>query len=473
MQLVTLSSWKRRLAIALGTAVLVLLGLGWIVSANGVALAGVSAAQGDPDVKLFRGIDLFDGTDMRRDQDVLVSGARITAVGPTGTIDVPNGAGTVDGAGLTLLPGLVDSHVHLMSAGEKGALPPDAEQIGEALLFAGITTALVTAGGPPVTDLIEARRAGSALAPHLYAAGPGLTAPGGHPIPLLRAMLPWPLSSLMIGKIVTAASTAEANERVRQIVRDFDPEFVKIMYDDLPPGSPHMSEEVMRAAITQARALDRRPIVHATTIDDSVAAAEAGAALLVHIPQRGVLDDVATDRIVQTGVPVVTTVRLLSASHELAEHGPTELERAMIDARQIEAWREAPSWDLAGFSEEFDRRHAEVARDTETNFRKLLAAGVPLLIGTDSGVHGVFPGASLHQELRTVVRLGMSTIEALRAVTSRPAAFLEQQPTFGRVAPGMRADLLIVRGDPSVDITALADIDRVLIDGRTLERHPL
>ena len=167
---------------------------------------------------------------------------------------------------------------------------------------------------------------------------------------------------------------------------------------------------------------------------------DAGASLLVHIPQRGVLAEEDARRLAESGVPIVSTVRLLSASHELRERGPVPLESAMFDATLLDPWLEDPRWNLEGFSEEIDQRHAEIARDTRENFRRLLDAGMTIFIGTDSGVHGVFPGASLHEEIRTVIDLGMSPLEALEAVTSAPAAFLDPKRTFGRIAPGQRAD---------------------------------
>ena len=82
-----------------------------------------------------------------------------------------------------------------------------------------------------------------------------------------------------------------------------------------------------------------------------------------------------------------------------------------------------------------------------------------MFVGSDSGVHGVFPGASLHQEIRLLVELGMPPLVALRAATSTPAAFLDPAASFGHVGPGQRADLLLIRGDPSEDIQALQAIE--------------
>jgi imidazolonepropionase-like amidohydrolase len=189
--------------------------------------------------------------------------------------------------------------------------------------------------------------------------------------------------------------------------------------------------------VAQARALGLRPLVHTTTPVDTLVAAEAGAALLAHIPQRGILTDDQVGRLKTLGVPFVTTVRLLAASRELARRGPTPLERSMVDGRVLDAWRREPAWGLRGFSEALDQHFDEVAGDVRTNFRKLLAAGIPLYVGTDSGVHGVFPGSALHSEMRTLVELGMPPLEVLRLTTSAPAAFLDPSGAFGRIAPGL------------------------------------
>ena len=100
----------------------------------------------------------------------------------------------------------------------------------------------------------------------------------------------------------------------------------------------------------------------------------------------------------------------------------------------------------------------------------MYAAGMQIFVGTDSGVHGVFPGASLHREIETLVELGMPALQVLRSATSAPADFLDPKVTFGRIAPGQRADLLLVRGDPSVDIDALSEIDEVFLAGARLSR---
>ncbi|MFQ5629417.1 MAG: amidohydrolase family protein, partial [bacterium] len=166
-------------------------------------------------------------------------------------------------------------------------------------------------------------------------------------------------------------------------------------------------------------------------------------------------------------------VNLVSASHDLAKRGPTELEKSLVDPKMLSLWQKEPAWDLPGFSDEIDQIYAQVAQDTRTNFQKLLAAGVPLHLGTDSGVHAVFPGSALHNELKTVVELGMAPLDALKAVTSASAAFLDPDGNFGSIKAGQRADLLLVQGDPSIDIAAISHIEKVFLEGVEINRIPL
>ncbi len=170
--------------------------LGAVVITVGLAACGppdfasVTREADQPETTLFRDVTLFDGVDVHHHRDVLIEGGSITAVEATGKVDAARGGVIVDGTGRTLLPGLIDSHAHLMSAGEKRRSPPDEAAIARAFLYAGVTTLLVTASPVDLAPLREAGRAGAAVLPHFYTSGSGLTGPGGHPTSLLRAMLP-------------------------------------------------------------------------------------------------------------------------------------------------------------------------------------------------------------------------------------------------------------------------------------------
>lgn len=430
--------------------------------------------RGEAGPVLYAGVRLFDGEAFSDGRDVLVEGGRISWVGPAGARPAPPGVRRVAGAGRTLLPGLVDAHVHLSATGAppwRRALP-DAAASARALLFCGVTTALVAAGDRDEDALDREGAAGATLAPHLFRAGPGLTAPGGHPIPFIRALVPWPISSLAAWVQPTAATPEEARAAVRRIRQRHGPPLFKIFYDDIPPGAPRLSREALGAAIAEARAQGMRPVVHIGAAADMVTAAELGASLLMHPPSRDTLSEAQIARLRALGVPFVTTSRVLRAQDEVAR-GATALERALVDGETLAAFSAPPpGFALEGFGDsarEFPLAAARMADNT----RRLIAAGVPFLAGSDTGVFGVFPGAGLHGELRALAELGLAPAAVLRAATSAAADFLDPTRSFGRVAPGQRADLLLVRGDAGRDLTALADIEEVLLAGLRLERRPL
>src|SRR5207244_5712341 len=184
--------------------------------------------------------------------------------------------------------------------------------------------------------------------PNLFFAGPGFTAPDGHPIPLLRALVPWPVRGRIVGAVATAATPDEARERVREVQARYHPTFLKIFFDDLPPGTPHLSREVLRAAIAEAKALGIRPVVHISLPEDMVAAAEEGATLIMHTAARAPLKPEQIARLKELGVPFVTTLRVLEALAE-SHRAPSVLEAGAIDPRVLSSCAKSEGWNLKGF----------------------------------------------------------------------------------------------------------------------------
>ena len=186
---------------------------------------------------------------MRAHQDVLVTGREVAAVSDTGELETSPDTMEVAGAGLTLLPGLIDSHTHLVSAGEKHPPAPESDGHRGSVPVCRSHDDPRHGGFDEVVSFRNQLREGVELGPTVLWGGPGLSAPGGHPIPLLRSMLAWPLSWVVTRGVPTAADGKEARERVEEIIVEYEPDFVKIIYDDLPPGSPHLSRDALRAAV--------------------------------------------------------------------------------------------------------------------------------------------------------------------------------------------------------------------------------
>ena len=109
----------------------------------------------------------------------------------------------------------------------------------------------------------------------------------------------------------------------------------------------------------------------------------------------------------------------------------------------------------------------------QENIRRLKKARIPIGIGTDAGIEGVYHGPGAIREIWWLTRLGFTAAEALVAATRTSAAIMHQEADHGTIAPGMRADLLLVDGDPSRDISTLRNVARVVTDGRMYDPEAL
>jgi imidazolonepropionase-like amidohydrolase len=409
-------------------------------------------------------------------RDVLVRDGRIAAIAPPGV--AASGLTEIDGHGGTLLPGLVDAHTHTGGGASPPwhtELPAQEENLG-AFLYAGVTTVL-DAGAltPAIFQLRDRVRTGAVLSPHLYAAGPMFTAPGGHPVGLMRANLPFWARWYVLPRIAREVATPEA---ARQAVADLlpsHPDVIKIAADDLVPGEPRIATAVIAAIVARAHESQVRVVAHIGQSRDVIDAVGAGVDALMHDVYSAEISDEAVAKIAAAHVPVVATIGIWDAVEQL---GTLRVETRSAITRDIAP--PAVLAALAAFPNDGERerlvamskpiRDGHAAR--RTNVAKLRAAGVVILAGSDAANAGQFPGAGLHDELAKLVEAGMTPSEALRAATSDNARFLAgPHADFGEVAPGHRADLILIDGDPTVDITATQRITHVWLDGIELLRH--
>ncbi len=422
---------------------------------------------------LFPWVRVFDGDAMLGHMDVLVQGDSVTAVAPAGSLDPAAVGRVVVCDDCTLLPGLIDLHIH---PEVDGSAPwhmhlPQPLDHGRAYLHAGVTTVLSAKGGPGQRTFERAAERGSPPVPHLYSSGPSLTGVGSHPVPLLQDTVPWPAKGIAVRLQPTAGSAAEARAEVQRVAATEAPPFFKIYFDSFPMGSPHMEPWVMRAAVHEAIAQGMRPVVHAGTAQDAVDAAEAGAELLMHAPFGSLLTERQAERIAATEVAFLPTLRAFSWPVELMQGEVTDFERHGV-AQEIRAAFDAVPEGYAQTTGmgQWMQDFGTITETLRANAATLSQAGVPLLVGTDCGVSGVFPGAGLHAELDALVDMGLSPTEVLHAATAANADFLDPERSFGRIAPGQRADLLLVQGDPTEDLAAVHAIRGVWLEGVELRR---
>lgn len=457
-----------------------------------VALAALAACGGKPQQPLVRlpaapppallithvaVLDPETGT-LAADRDVLVVGDRITSVADPGQAPPP-GAQTVDGKGATLLPGLIDMHGHVgnSSAPRWKREMPDAERNLLAYLYSGVTTVLDPAD---MSSQAFARRdqiaSGALLGPRVYAAGPMITAHGGHPIPILQNLAPWWLRWYLIPRFTREADTPdEARAAVRELAA-MQPDVIKLTVDRIPEQSPRLRREVLQAAVDEARTHGLRTVAHIGTVEDARDSAESGVSAWMHGIYRERVPDEELARLAAHGVPMVATIGVFESYAMLGQGArtPSTLERETVAADVLGAFDAVPP----GESQEMFRPYIESLRSMRPawreNVRRLRAAGVTILAGSDTQM-GVFPGAGLHRELQLLTEAGLTPAEAIRAATLDAARYLAngKEPDFGRVAAGQRADLLLVEGDPTADLNALSRIRAVIRNGVMLERRAL
>jgi len=461
----------------------------WTPAAARVALAMLVAGCGGhefvtraPDARpscVIRNVRVFDAPHavlLDGAHDVVVREGRITSVAAPGV--AVKGLIEVDGRGGTLLPGLIDVHTHTGGSASPPwhtELPAQEENLG-AFLYAGVTTVL-DAGAltPAIFQLRDRVRSGAVLGPHLYAAGPMFTAPNGHPVGLMRGNLPFWIRWYVLPRIAREVATPEA---ARQAVADLlseHPDVIKIAVDDLVPGEPRIATDVIAAIVARAHESHVRVVAHIGQSRDVIDAVDAGVDALMHDVYTDAITEEAVAKIAAAHVPVVATVGIWDAVEQL---GTMRVDTRSAITRDIA--KPAVLSALAAFPNDQERermtamskpiRDGHAAR--RANVVKLRAAGVTILAGSDAVNAGQFAGAGLHDELAKLVEAGMKPGEALRAATYDNARFLAgTEADFGAVAPGLRADLVLVDGDPTADIATTQHITHVWLDGVELMRH--
>ncbi len=425
--------------------VLLLVGLGAFTTAHWTRYPDQSAP--DASTTVIEGGQLFTPhrDTVRSSTRLVVEGEQIACVGDSCT--VPDGARRIDASGLTVLPGLIDLHVHFDApAGDalKGSVPfasmmwsyvrhrPD---VRRAFLEHGVTT--VRSVGDPVGHqfgMLKRKQqiAQHALAgPRLFTAGPTFTVPGGHPAGTLYEGNDWLIRHAT--RQVTHPDTARA--RVRALAEQ-GADGIKVIYD---AGSekrgrlPRLDREVMAATVEEAREHGLWVAVHTSTAEEVRHVLETGGATTIeHGTYR---DTLSADLIAKVRAQDVTYVPTLSVIENLMHE--YDIPEAALDLAMH-------------------------------NVQRAHEGGVSIGAGTDTQGPTMQFGRSLHRELKLLVEAGLSSREALQSATHVGAAVLRRGGSLGRLAPGTAADVVLVEGAPWRNVEALRNVRLVMKAGRIL-----
>lgn len=402
-----------------------------------VPQAAEGPARGVPE-ETFAIVDVtaFDGEAFRQGWDVWVEDGRIRHAGAR--LDLPDDLPRVDGRGHTLIPGLVDGHVHSFLS-----------TLGDALRF-GVTTVLDQSTDPAFAAAMRPEREEVARGAQadLFSAGMTATAPDGHGT---QYGIP----------VETLTGPDEAAEWVRARKAEGS-DWIKIIYEDgsaFDMDIPSLDGETVAAVIAAAHAEGLAAVVHVSTLETALEAMAFGADGLVHVWRDEVVSEADARRFAEADIFVVPTLSVMVSADDPAV---AELVRETDDALLSPIQRQT----LAG---RFPGGLAEGGDVAMENVRRLRAAGVRLIAGTDAPNPGTGAGISMHGELRLLARAGMGSAEALAAATS-VAADAFGVGERGRIAEGHLADLVLVRGDLEEDVSRSHDIVGIWKDGYLVDR---
>ncbi len=350
-------------------------------------------------------VKVFDGNALSAERTVVIENGVIS--------EATTAEQTVDGQHGTLLPGFIDSHVHLANLAEL-----------EHGTYWGCTTMLDMASqSMAVTDSLR-HRPGLA---DIRGAGNPASGPGG----MQTTRMGYPASSVVTGP-------ADAGRFVAERVAD-GADYIKIIVENPRIMGPAALDGVTIAALVEAaHQAGLKTIAHVTSLAPLITAADAGVDILTHAPLDAEVDDTLARSLATRSIISVPTLIMMQGVAKIAGRMPTH-----------------------GAGTDYAHARATVSA--------LHRAGVTILAGTDANAGSVSPspvqhGEAFHDELRLLVEAGLTPVEALRSATVVPAEYFGFTDR-GVIEPGRRADLLLVEGDPTQDIAATRAIRGVWAAG--------
>jgi imidazolonepropionase-like amidohydrolase len=410
-----------------------------------VATAGAVALQ-PPNTVAFTSVTVvpMDTNRTLANHTVIVTGDRITAMGPSQATRVPAGATSIDGRGKFLMPGLAEMHGHVPP-------PTAAKELTESVLFlyvaAGVTTVRGMQGAPGQLELKARTQSGDLVGPNLYLAGPAFS--GG-----------------------SVKTPEEAVARVRQ---------QKAEGWDLLKVLTGLSVDTYDAMARTAKEVGIRFGGHVPTAVGLLHALDMGQETFDHLDGFAEqldgltkpVDPKALQELVgrtkKAGAWVVPTMVVWETLR-----GPVTLESRTglpelkyLPRQQVTQWTGALEKRLK--SAEFNAAEAKVYIDNRMQIlRALHAGGVGVLLGSDAPQQFNVPGYSIHREMQRMADSGMSPFDIIRSGTANVGEYFKSQDSFGTIASGKRADLILVDADPLRDVRNIARQSGVMVKGRWL-----
>lgn len=449
-----------------------------IVATALVALAGCAPEPAQEQERapssatFFSGMTLITGDDRGpiEDAGLLVEDGSVVAVGPVETLEVPQGASTVDLSGRAVMPTIHSLHTHLGYLGGSNTMKAEnysresvlADLERHAYYGVSVVLALGTDPGETAFRIREDQAAGRVGGARLYTAGRGITAKGG-----------WPTTIAALADVPQQVGTEEeAREAVRALAAQ-KVDVVKIWIDDAGGTLPKLAPELYRAVIDEAKKNDLATMAHVFYLEDAKSLVEAGIDGLAHSIRDREVDDELVEMMRGRDVFYVPTLSAHQASVAYADENPWIEETVLTETLDHTVVEELTSDEFVASQRASSGLKAarEQYRIAVANAKRLGEAGIRIAVGTDSGTTNRFPGFFEHREMELLVDAGLSPEEAIASATRIPAAILDTNG--GILAPGRMASFLVLDRNPLEDITATRDIADVYLAGEKLDRESI
>jgi hypothetical protein len=441
-----------------------------VIAVTLLSVAGLNAcaqAQAEPGTIAFTNVNLLpmDRPGVVPEQTVVIVGGVITEVGPASSVTVGAGATLIDGSGRYLMPGLAEMHAHVPPGDD-----PPREEVEDILFFYvanGITTIRGMLGSAYQIPLAEEIARGEVLGPHFYVGAPSINASSAPtPEAAERLIRDHAAAGYHLQKIHPGVSL-ETWDHMVEVAAEVDLTFGGHVPSDV--GLVHAIETGM----STVDHLDG--YVQAVAAPGVVSQINAGAAISLEGLVAGV-DEARIPEIVQLtldhDVFVVPTMYLWENLYGVTDPEPflSQPEMRYVSAAQRDAWRRqaapGPRGGPAAVRAFLDVRN-RILED-------LADAGASIMMGTDSPQMFNVPGFALHREIAVMSEAGMTNQQILESGTVVVGRYVREHlgldEDFGTVAPGQRADLVLLGSNPLDDLDHLTDRVGVLVGGRWVSR---
>ncbi|MCF6405836.1 amidohydrolase family protein [Chitinophaga filiformis] len=410
---------------------------------------------------IIKDITLIDGSgaEARSHVSLVINEDTIAAILPAGTNYPVKGAEEIAGQGMTVMPLLVNGHAHvgLLNGTTIAAANYTPDNVNRHLmqyLEYGVGTVLSLGTDQPAAFIYQdASRIGMLPGASFYTAGYGFGAPKGVP-------------PVAFGpSILRPVNADQALQEMRRLAT-LKPDFVKIWVD----GTPRMLPEIYHAIITEAHAHNIKVAAHVYYLEDARRLVDAGVDVIAHSIRDQEVDDSLIIAMKQKNVCYIPTLCIEEFGFAYATLPGWFADPFFVRSLEPGVWDMLKTGEYQKQQSDERERKMKALQIASRNLQKMDSAGIKIVMGTDSGAQPVRAiGFSEHEELLLMTAAGIPPLKVIKYATYNGAAMLGIERRTGSLAPGKKADFMVLDADPLLDIRATRSIKAIYKNGKQIQ----